>query len=158
MSGKMLRARVPVCGGVCAVDLISRIPRFWSGFVRAVVGGAMIAVWPRGVFVPTTANAALSQADSGGDSVAQHFPLWRFTDTCDPLPPYLSLLQDTQEKELSVLLENALALSVQLDAYPKSVIEVKATVIESDGGAFTAALAWCVCVCVVLRRFYCLRV
>jgi ribonuclease PH len=52
--------------------------------------------------------------------------------------------QENGEKELSSMFDNALSLSVQLDAYPKAKIDVRVTIIEDDGGADMAALTWCV--------------
>eukprot|EP00123_Amoebidium_parasiticum_P005436 comp16629_c0_seq1/m.14813 comp16629_c0_seq1/g.14813 ORF comp16629_c0_seq1/g.14813 comp16629_c0_seq1/m.14813 type:complete len:267 (-) comp16629_c0_seq1:641-1441(-) len=51
-----------------------------------------------------------------------------------------SLIQDANAKDLSAQLDSALALSIQLENYPKSVIDVHVTVLENAGGVFAAAL------------------
>eukprot|EP00051_Salpingoeca_urceolata_P011742 m.145922 g.145922 ORF g.145922 m.145922 type:complete len:259 (+) comp17235_c0_seq2:229-1005(+) len=48
--------------------------------------------------------------------------------------------QDAEEKELSAVLEQALAPSLMLHKYPKSVISVFVTVVEDDGSALAAAI------------------
>jgi hypothetical protein len=42
--------------------------------------------------------------------------------------------QDADEKELSMLLQEALLLSVRVDTFPKAMLEVHVMVLQSDGG------------------------
>eukprot|EP01134_Creolimax_fragrantissima_P000361 CFRG0361T1 len=48
--------------------------------------------------------------------------------------------ESPEEKEYSIKLANALAICVQLEAYPKSVIDVVVTVLDDNGGAYGLAL------------------
>jgi len=48
--------------------------------------------------------------------------------------------QEKEEKEYSMHMVQALEVSVRLDKYPKSVIDIFALVLQSDGGALSCAL------------------
>jgi exosome complex component MTR3 len=48
--------------------------------------------------------------------------------------------QDKEERDYSLLMVQALEVSVIVEKFPKSVIDVYVTVIESDGSALSAAI------------------
>jgi len=51
-----------------------------------------------------------------------------------------SFTREKEEKEYSMLMVQALEVSVRLNKYPKSQIDIHALVLQSDGGALSAAI------------------
>ena len=52
---------------------------------------------------------------------------------------FLLTLQDSQEREFSLLLDQSLSPAVRLELYPKSTVDIYITVLETDGTAATLA-------------------
>jgi len=48
--------------------------------------------------------------------------------------------QDKEEKEFSTLMDQALEVSVMLDKYPKSVVDIFVTIIQADGSVLSSAI------------------
>jgi ribonuclease PH len=49
-------------------------------------------------------------------------------------------LQEKDAQELEIIIAQALEVSIMVEKFPKSVIEINMLILESDGGALSAAI------------------